>query len=1244
MVRRTPRSRAAWGRAVLFASCLGLWLLTAFGAPALGQDASGDADRDWRFIQKLEEDGMADLAVRQLEQFAMAHPRDPRAPFALQRAATGLRGLGQVDRARSLYEKLLREHPSSEVAPAAALARADLLTEAQQFAAAAEAYRSLLSAYPAAGEAEAARLGLAEALMAQGDDQQARALLGRLIGGRADEEIGSRALFDLALLDQRAGADSLAIERFDAIHERYPGRPIAAFGLLRAAALLEQREAFGAARIRYERVLESFGEPLVRARAHLALAGLVEEEDPERAMEHYRAVAEEGGSADDVQAALIGLARAALAAGETEVVREAEGAFMAKYPMSPRRPEIRIYSLQGDLADRAEGSVEALATFAQTAPAPVAHEAYALAAAAHEDRGEFERALETWRQAERVAPDGARRARALLAESSLASRLGRPSLAADLALSARAAAEDDDVRARALLRAVEGMIAAERPVRAIELAEQLVTTHPITPWATQGRAHLEALRRAGTYDAAAANDALAALALRPIEDEVQRGLEVASILRDRAGRHGEAIAVLEDVAKRAQTPQQRALVEIGLARTLRQLALTRGLAGDDEAARRALTAAREAFTEAAARSAAEDESRTARLGLVALDLASRARPDAPWLFDPDSEPLLGAVGPAEALDLTSSDFDAARRRLDSVVEDLRDADDRVWVAWRRAELSTAPLEERIAAVREALRIDADPELRDALHATLGQLLLDAGATADAAREFSRVIDRAPDGALAMSVRYALAEAQRAERRYAQAGALYLEFATAQPQTQKGQRSLLLAGDCALYAGRWDEAVERYRQLLERYPESVYEDDALYRLGTALQRTGRTEAAREPLQTLVDARSDYRGRALGRLASIERSAGRAARAASLYAELVDVDPDRALEEGAYLALTQLAIEADEPRTALQWLDARDARVEPDARGLALRVRASARAGRVEDAAKALDRLSRGFPDAGDAIAAARIDVADVLVERGNGEAAIEAYRIAATETRDRALRAHAAYGEALVHAREQRWADAVASFEETIDRGPDSEWAAEAWFKLGQYYGRTEKPRESQRAFAALVERFPGHTLVAEALRGEARAWRLLNRFDEALERYHAILERFPDAEGSEDVLSNIAYCHHEMGQYEVAIAAYQRVMPYLDQEGQAYAQFWIADSLGRLGRFEESATEFLRIPYLYPDQGQLPVTAQLKAGEAYEQVPDVEAARRLYERVLSAHGPNSQWGGEAKRRLDRLAEGDRDSR
>ena len=1216
----------------------------ALGTPVSAQEGGAAADRDWRFIEKLEEDGMADLAVRQFEQFAEDHPDDPRAPFALLRAAEGREELGQSVAADELYERLLREYPSSDAAPEAALQRADLLTEAQRFETAAEAYRSLLSAYPAAEEVEAARLGLAEALMATGDDAEARRLLGRLIGGRAGDEVGSRALFDLALLDQRAGADSLAIERFDAVHERYPGRPIAAFGLLRAAELLEDREAFSAARTRYERLLESFGEPVVRARAHLGLAALVEEDDPARAMEHYRAVAEEGGSAADVQRALLGLARAALAAGESDTVREATTAFVEKYPDTAGADRARLLRLRADLADERDGVVEALLVLGREARGEVAVDAFALAAEQLEERGDLEAALRAWREAEVVALEPAARSRASMARARLSMTSGRPALAADLALAAHvaaepaahaqpanAAAEQPETRAEALLLATEARMAAGQDGAAIELARRLVTEHPITPWASRARDHLLVLDRRAQADPTAAALELADLASTVPENPVERSIRIATVLRDRLDRSDVALTMLEAAKDAARTPRDRARLEIEIAVAHRQRALELGVDGRVEEARRALDAARAALTEAAARTAAAEQARRARLQLVALDLASGARPDAPWLFDPDTMPLIGAVGEAERVDPASEDFDPARRRLAAAAEEAQGAD-RAWIVWRLAELSTDPAAERAARLAEELRGDVPDELEPALRATRGHLLLAAGKTAEAAREFSRVIDGAPTGTLAMSVRYGLAEAQRAERRYAQAGELYAEFATAFPRSQKGQRALLLAG------------VLRYRHLLERYPGSVYEDDALYRLGTALQRAGRIEAAREPLLDLVESDNGYRGRALARLGALERGRGDLDAAAEAYARLVDTDPQRAAEEGAWRALAEIELERGNPEDALRRLDEAAAVREPGARTLALRVEATAAAGRLDEAANALQSLSRGFPDAADAIASARLDLADARAEAGNGEAALEAYRLAATETDDPALRARAEYGVALVHARAQRWADARDAFESTVDLAPRSRWAAEALFKLGQLYARTDDPEAAQDAFATVFERFPDHPRAVEALRGEARAWRQMNRFDEALERYHRILEEFPDVEDGADVLSNIAYCHHELGQFEVAIAAYQRVMPLLDEEGQAYAQFWVADSLARLGRHEEAATEFLRIPYLYPSQGQLPVTAQLKAGEAYEMVPDPEAARKLYERVLARYGPNSQWGSEAQRRLDRLAEGDRGSR
>jgi tetratricopeptide (TPR) repeat protein len=501
-----------------------------------------------------------------------------------------------------------------------------------------------------------------------------------------------------------------------------------------------------------------------------------------------------------------------------------------------------------------------------------------------------------------------------------------------------------------------------------------------------------------------------------------------------------------------------------------------------------------------------------------------------------------------------------------------------------------------------------------------------------------VIEREEFIELSVAARYGLAEAQRELRRFDQAGELYLEFAAVWPETRRGQRSMLLAGDCALFAGRPDDAVELYRVLLGRFPESVYRDDALYRLGTALERAGKLEAARVPLWTLVDddAASDYRGRALARLGTIERSAGQDSLAVVVLSRLVEVDPERAAQEDAWINLAELELELDHPGEALEWSRRQPEGVGDPARAAALEVEALARLGRTSEASDRLEDLSLAHPDRPELVAVARVHLGEGFAAKGQDDDAIEAFRRARNESSERETMARAAYGEGLVAAKAQRWADAEVAFDLARDTAPGSDWAAESLFKLGQLHLRDGDTSASRAAFSSLADNFPSHALAPQALQALARVFRQDGRYDKALEVYHRILDEYPEVEGGATILSNIAYCHHEMGQHEVSIAAYEQVLPLLEEEEQAYARFWIADSLDKLGRHEEAATAFLRIPYLHPSNGQLAVTAQLKAGEAWEHQGDADAARQIYERVLAAHGAGTQWGDEAARRLERL--------
>lgn len=1224
-------------RAYRVHSVLLFLLLGAVVPGARAQNEGSGADREWRFIEKLRADGMQDLALRQLENFAREYATDPRAPGALLEAAQGEAALDRPVRARELCEDLLKRFPSAPQAPAAALLRADQLSEEARFEPAAEAYRSILSAYPASSEAPAARLGLGEALMSLGRGDEARRLFAGLTNTSVPGTVAARARYDLGVLEVQAGADSLAILRFDSIHVYHPQEPIGAFGLVRAAELLVKREANAEATKRYEQVIKEYNNPVLRSRARLGLAALIEQTNPKRAVELYRAVLEDGAAADDLKGAYLGLGRAALASKDYELAGSISTAFVERFAAEPEVDQARLIRAQSLLADQPDLGVEALVELGRSPDAEVAWAALEILARREQALKQPDQAALRWRQAEASAPDATRRAQALLEQTRIAMGLGQFGLAADLGVLIAKTAEVDSVAARGLqlssrARAQGGDLAA-----AITVARQCSGDYPLTPAAARARADLAVWTRMSVADPGAAADALAALALDSQPGAPERALRVGIIQRDLLADHDAARQSLRRARDAGGDPAHVSQAELELARNAQLAALSFGLRAQRDDARASLREAREALVAVASRPGAETLASRGRMELLGLDLAAAARPDAPWLFDPRTMPLLGAVGPAEDVDLGSEQLRDTRRRIETAMDGAQ-SDALAWLAWRRAELSTEEVTVRLAYIQSGMAATTQRGLQTALTYTRGQLHLLQEMPGEAARDLASVVEQNELVELSLAARYGLAEAQRSLKRYDQAGVLYEEFAAAWPDTRRGQRALLLAGDCALFAGRPADAVATYRALLTRYPASVYRDDTLYRLGTALERDGKLEAARTPLTVLVDDKraTEYRGRALSRLARIEESAGQDSLAVVALTRLVEEDPPRAADEDAWLRIAQLELDRVHPDQALRWARRMPETGGDAARATALEVQALCGLGKTGDAAKRLEELSLAHPDRPELVAFSRVVLAEAQADAGKDELAAASFSRARSESADPATRARCAYGEGMVAVRAQRWADARQAFESARDLAPLSEWAAEALYKLGQLYLRDGESDAARAAFSSLVKDFPQHERAPQALRAEAQVWRQDGHYDEALKVYHRILDEYPDVEGAEQVLANIAYCHHEMGQYEVSIAAYERVMPLLAEEDQAYAQFWTADSLDQLGRYEEAAAAFLRIPYLYPSMGQLGVTAQLKAGEAWEHQGDADAARQIYERVLAAQGAGTEWGLEASRRLERL--------
>ena len=162
---------------------------------------------------------------------------------------------------------------------------------------------------------------------------------------------------------------------------------------------------------------------------------------------------------------------------------------------------------------------------------------------------------------------------------------------------------------------------------------------------------------------------------------------------------------------------------------------------------------------------------------------------------------------------------------------------------------------------------------------------------------------------------------------------------------------------------------------------------------------------------------------------------------------------------------------------------------------------------------------------------------------------------------------------------------------------------------------------------------------ADLLYFSALALEKIESTDDALRRVQSLLARYPEDERVPDAMMKVGYLLQLMGQFERAILAYRNADIFQDREGKARLHFWIADCQEASGDDESALAEFLKVGYMYGDQGLWGVTATLRAAGLCERGGNLRQARQLYERVLRGQGAESDFGRTAADALARIGTG-----
>ncbi len=143
------------------------------------------------------------------------------------------------------------------------------------------------------------------------------------------------------------------------------------------------------------------------------------------------------------------------------------------------------------------------------------------------------------------------------------------------------------------------------------------------------------------------------------------------------------------------------------------------------------------------------------------------------------------------------------------------------------------------------------------------------------------------------------------------------------------------------------------------------------------------------------------------------------------------------------------------------------------------------------------------------------------------------------------RDYAQYQKGVCQGLQRQFTEKIVTLKGLLDEKPDSRYAADAKFQLGETYINLENDDQAMSYYAQVVQQHPNSPHVRQSMLQSALIHKRQGRVDEAIAGFKAIVEQYPTMDGSRDALAGLESIYVEKGQvgeYET----YVRTLKFVD--------------------------------------------------------------------------------------------------